>query len=106
VASGLEYGSLTGEVPRIDGRTFALQRRGRATVAGTVVGGLLLGALGTGLGAFLVSFSCIDAERPCSPPVGPVISFGALGLLLGAGVGGAIGSGITRWSTIYQHPDP
>jgi hypothetical protein len=106
VPSGIQYRDLTGEPPRIDGRAFRLQRRGHATGTGAIVGGLLLGALGTGVGAFLTSFSCIDAERPCGPPAQPIIAGAVFGTAIGVIAGGVIGSRVARWHTVYQHLDP
>jgi len=106
VPSGIQYRDLTGAEPRIDGRAFRLQRRGHATGAGAVIGGLLLGALGTGVGVFLTSFACIDAEVPCGPPAEPIIAGAVFGTLIGVIGGVLIGSRVTRWHTVYQHPDP
>jgi hypothetical protein len=106
VPSGIQYQDLTGERPRIDGRAFQLQRRGHATGTGAILGGLLLGALGTGVGVFLTSFACIDAEVPCGPPAQPIIAGAVLGTAVGVIAGGAIGSRVSRWHTVYQHPDP
>jgi hypothetical protein len=106
VPSGLEYRTLTGDEPRIDGRAFALQRPGRATGTGALAGGILLGALGAGLGAFVGGWGCSDRAEPCTTPIGYGIGFGVLGATVGAAIGGMIGSRITRWHTIYQHPDP
>jgi len=107
VPSGIQYRDLTGEPPRIDGRAFQLQRRGHATGTGAIVGGLLLGAVGTALGRFLAGFACIDTEVPCDmTPAQPIIAGAVFGTAIGVIAGGVIGSRVARWHTVYQHLDP
>lgn len=39
-------------------------------------------------------------------PAQPIIAGAVFGTVVGVIAGGVIGSGVARWHTVYQHPDP
>ena len=93
VGSGLGYASETGPAPDLAAQAFHLEDPGRATWIGAVIGGIALGTTGAVLGARLSGVACIDAERPCSPPVvAYAVVFGLVGAVGGGTLGALIGS--------------
>jgi hypothetical protein len=105
VKSGLGYAALVGPAPDPAGQAFHLQIPGRATWTGAVIGGVVLGTAGAVLGARLSGVACIDAERPCSPPVvAYAVVLGLVGAVGGGGLGALVGAFIPTWRTIYRSP--
>lgn len=68
--SGLGYASATDDDPRLDGRAFRLQARGRASRTGRIIGAIALGAAGAAFGFIGSGLACLDAERRCNSYAG------------------------------------
>ncbi|MDH3496019.1 MAG: hypothetical protein OER21_04595 [Gemmatimonadota bacterium] len=105
--SGLGYRAREGPDPRLDGRGFLLQAKGRATWTGAAVGAVVAGLGSALLFSQLAGLACLDGPATCrAPRLESAVIGGLMGGAGGGLVGGLIGALIPRWHTIYRHPPP
>jgi len=101
--SGLGYGSLVGPDPRLDGREFVLQTRGRAAGTGAMAGAIVLGLAGAVLGSQLPGVGCLDSENCFPARLGAAALAGVMGAVAGGAIGTVIGAFVPQWRTIYRY---